>query len=375
MNFAIRLIFGLIFETGLATTYMVIAGLVKEWLNHKTSPVKAAHLMQYFVLLYFTVVYILILAIKVTGVVEFSFDNTLLLLIVMFAMISGDSKMNFLAVLTSGVITLLTLGVAPRVNLRLVPIFYLSTLLLLLLSYLTEKRGPLLRWLSFLVGGLIFWAVRSMLGLVDSQRLIFAASGYVVLSSIIFWLLYLNEKHQKISARNQHDAFFDEMTATKNYRAFVKELDQGVQAYHDHGQALGLIMVDIDHFKNVNDTYGHLMGNEILKEVTATLKEQAQTLTPAANVYRLGGEEFALLVREQDCRKVAQFAELCHTSVGALHAEQPNQVQVTISLGYSKLRDKEPAMQFFQRVDKLLYQAKKQGRDVAVGSCGTSVNN
>lgn len=375
MRFAIRLIFGLIFETGLATTYMVIASLVKEWLNQKTTPVKAARLMQYFVLFYFTVVYILILAIKVTGVVEFSFDNTLLLLIVMFAMISSDRKMNFLAALTSGAITILTFGVVPRVNLRLIPIFYLSTLLLLLLSYLTEKRGPLLRWLSFLAGGLIFWATRSMLGLVANQRVVFAAIGYVVLASIIFWLLYFNERHQEITARNQHDAFFDEMTATKNYRAFVKELDQGVQSYHAHGQTLGLIMVDIDHFKNVNDTYGHLMGNEILKEVTATLKKQAQTLTPTANVYRLGGEEFALLVREQDCQEVSQFAELCHEMVGNLHASQPNQVHVTISLGYSKLREQETSMHFFQRVDKLLYQAKKQGRDIAVGSCDVSVKN
>ncbi len=162
-------------------------------------------------------------------------------------------------------------------------------------------------------------------------------------------------------------AVIDEVTGLYNRRAMNKLLADELDRARRYGRPLSLILVDIDHFKVVNDTHGHQVGDEVLRWLADLLKN---TLRSTDRVARYGGEEFALILPETTCNDAFNVAEGLRQAVAAtpFTSEQPNSVSVsielTISLGVADTSDLEQSTgALVQGADQALYTAKRSGRN------------
>ncbi|WP_390407142.1 GGDEF domain-containing protein [Lacticaseibacillus jixiensis] len=168
--------------------------------------------------------------------------------------------------------------------------------------------------------------------------------------------------------RYREEAVRDRMTGLKNFGTFNTELQA---LYHKHHQAPGgfwLLELDVDHFKHINDTYGHLVGNTVLETVAKETRAFAATLPDETAVYRMGGEEFCLLVHSdcQDQQEAAQIAQRLRKRLSALpfHGEHGESFTITVSLGATQAQaSDEHYLDIYNRVDQYLYAAKHAGRD------------
>ncbi|MBL9038339.1 MAG: GGDEF domain-containing protein [Archangium sp.] len=158
----------------------------------------------------------------------------------------------------------------------------------------------------------------------------------------------------------------DGLTQIRNKRFFLEFLEREMGRCHRYDRALSLIMFDIDHFKSINDTNGHLAGDYVLRELSATIKPRVRKEECFA---RYGGEEFAVVMPEAGTEKSRQFAERIRKLVED-HAFvfEGKQMKVTISLGVADLtREMTEPIQFIKVADANLYTAKRSGRNRVVG--------
>lgn len=157
----------------------------------------------------------------------------------------------------------------------------------------------------------------------------------------------------------------DALTGVGNRADFQAGITRECKAARRHFAPLSLIAVDIDHFKRVNDTYGHPCGDEVLQAVAACLKNATRGNDL---VYRYGGEEFMLLLSDTGLNDAAILAERLRQRV-AEHAcltEQAGELMVTISVGVAALTAGDTEASLLQRADQALYKAKQQGRNRVV---------
>ena len=150
----------------------------------------------------------------------------------------------------------------------------------------------------------------------------------------------------------------DELTRAGNRRYFNKQLETAIHQAKKSNSPLSIIMFDIDFFKKVNDTYGHNVGDEVLKKVSDLSYE---VVNHQRIFYRLGGEEFAILLESSDLGKALRIAEKLRKTIANGHYDELN--TLTISLGVAQLEEHEEANSFMQRVDQQLYLAKENGRN------------
>ncbi len=163
-------------------------------------------------------------------------------------------------------------------------------------------------------------------------------------------------------------AMTDALTGIGNKRSFDNQIQREMDLARRHQDGLSLVLVDLDHFKKINDTHGHIVGDEVLKEVAARIRT---TCRQSDLCFRLGGEEFALILSHTDTEGAQIIAERVREAVSAMPIEAMGRsVSVTISLGVTSLyqgdngRDQEDSSQdLLSRADMALYRAKKQGRN------------
>lgn len=163
-------------------------------------------------------------------------------------------------------------------------------------------------------------------------------------------------------------SFKDGLTGVANRRMFDSIMEvEWANARRNH-QPLSLILLDIDHFKQYNDYYGHLQGDDCLKRVAQALSVAG---TRARDFFaRFGGEEFVLVLPETDSNAAKQIAERCRNTIFKLqipHANSTTSQLVTLSLGVGTItpsHDAEPKI-FIEAVDRMLYKAKQNGRNRA----------
>ncbi|MCK5000842.1 MAG: diguanylate cyclase [Anaerohalosphaera sp.] len=155
-------------------------------------------------------------------------------------------------------------------------------------------------------------------------------------------------------------AHTDELTNLANRRRFFDMLEREMFLARIKGNSLTLMMLDIDHFKKVNDTYGHLTGDRVLRQIGKILKENTY---PLDVVSRYGGEEFVILMPETTHSKAVKAAEKirriideCHWDIGE------NSISISISIGIASI-DSHDSLELIKRADNALYMAKKQGRN------------
>jgi hypothetical protein len=172
---------------------------------------------------------------------------------------------------------------------------------------------------------------------------------------------------QNYASQLEHLARTDELTQAFNRRHFLRELEKEADRAKRYGRPLSLAILDLDYFKDVNDTYGHAAGDAVLQALTAACRSVLRTQDVFA---RMGGEEFAVLLPETSTDGAGQVAERIRELIQEMdvQADDGQVVQFTASLGVASL-DKEDDYEvepLLQRADRALYAAKNAGRNRVV---------
>lgn len=165
----------------------------------------------------------------------------------------------------------------------------------------------------------------------------------------------------------------DELTQLYNRRYFYTRLDEEISRADRYGNQISIVMIDIDHFKQVNDVYGHQAGDSVLKDIAYIVKSNSRKVNIAA---RYGGEEFVVILQETDKNHACLFAEKIRKLIEnhGTDISSGKTIKVTASFGVSSLgminKDIiEKSRQIIKLADDALYKAKKSGRNqVAVFS-------
>jgi diguanylate cyclase (GGDEF)-like protein/PAS domain S-box-containing protein len=160
-------------------------------------------------------------------------------------------------------------------------------------------------------------------------------------------------------------SFKDGLTGLLNRRRFDALLGQAWVAAHEAQQPLSVIMIDIDRFKQYNDRYGHVRGDECLKRVAAALS--SCTSKPRDFIARYGGEEFVFVLPETDAAGAMRIAERCRAAIASANIAHETGVdgKLTLSLGVGTVVPRETGGQtaFLDAVDQCMYEAKSAGRN------------
>lgn len=180
------------------------------------------------------------------------------------------------------------------------------------------------------------------------------------LESLLSTLLYPMRNALLYRAATQ-SALRDPLTDTGNRIAMDQTLQREIEMSRRHLQPLSLLMLDIDHFKHVNDSHGHSAGDDVLREVAAAIKGQLRNVDM---VFRFGGEEFLILLSNTGREAAAMVGERLRFAVQAKdYKADGNLIELTVSLGCSTLLPGESAESLLRRADSALYVAKREGRN------------
>ena len=165
-------------------------------------------------------------------------------------------------------------------------------------------------------------------------------------------------RHAQLFQAQEENALTDELTKLPNRRALAQRFLQEMQRARRHRKAVAFLMIDLDHFKGVNDTYGHLNGDAVLAELAQILVTGARESDVCA---RYGGEEFALILHETTEPGARILAERLRAKVAA--ATFPGGLKLTISVGVAATDEPALFAQLMDRADQALYAAKQGGRN------------
>jgi len=164
---------------------------------------------------------------------------------------------------------------------------------------------------------------------------------------------HLEEQRQK--------ALLDPLTGLPNRAAWSERVEREIIEWQENGGHLAMAILDLDHFKRINDSYGHLAGDKVLKIVADQLRKR---LRGRDFIARFGGEEFVLLLPQTSPAAAAQVAETMRATVEACPFHfKGERVVITTSIGLGAFRSGERGDQVLKRADAALYRAKEQGRN------------
>jgi diguanylate cyclase len=174
-------------------------------------------------------------------------------------------------------------------------------------------------------------------------------------------ILELRETLARVMTESERDF----LTGTYNRKAFDKHMGEALEEAREKHTDLTLLMIDIDHFKQFNDTYGHLIGDEVLKTVAKTLSD---LLKGTDCVARYGGEEFAVILPRTPLKGGMIVGEELRRSIARRELKRKSNGEtfgaITVSIGVASLRHQEDtALSLIQRADKAMYHSKNNGRN------------
>ncbi len=173
---------------------------------------------------------------------------------------------------------------------------------------------------------------------------------------------HLNKERVRILSRLEKLAITDGLTKLYNLRHFYTQLEIEIDRCNRYGHSLSLLLLDIDHFKIYNDTYGHLEGDQVLVRLGQIIQSCLRTMDSA---YRYGGEEFTIILPETTGEEAQTVANRLKTAVELeCFLPEPGKIfTITISIGVTEYFQKEPLAEFIQRADKAMYKSKYKGRN------------
>ncbi len=163
----------------------------------------------------------------------------------------------------------------------------------------------------------------------------------------------------------KQEIIIDPLTRTYNRRAYDEKIKQEMMGFQRYSRPTALAIVDIDHFKNVNDTYGHRTGDGVLRILSGVMKKEIREIDVLA---RYGGEEFALILPHTSYEQALDVTERIRRKVEeSRFTYKSKPFSVTISIGVGTLRAEDTLETYVERVDQALYRAKNSGRNRVVG--------
>lgn len=161
-------------------------------------------------------------------------------------------------------------------------------------------------------------------------------------------------------------AMHDPLTGALNRAALDTMLTKEIDLAHRHENPFSVLMIDVDHFKRINDNYGHNVGDQVLCMLVDKLKKQIRT---SDVLFRYGGEEFTIILNNTSSIGANLLAQRVRCGIEEIiHMHKGNALQFTISVGMATLEANEMATQLLDRADEALYTAKKSGRNCVVQS-------
>ncbi|MDH4263438.1 MAG: GGDEF domain-containing protein [Spirochaetia bacterium] len=188
-----------------------------------------------------------------------------------------------------------------------------------------------------------------------------ATSAIIIISSytaIVFISYFLENARQTIENRLESISITDFLTNAKNRRGFDHALRQQIESSKRHGHVFCILSIDLDHFKKVNDLYGHDAGDQVLIAFTNLIKEN---LRLSDDLFRTGGEEFTIILPETNLSGADMFAKRLHKCINSFNFPYVKQITASMGLVQSNLdSDRESLL---KRADKMLYLAKDHGRN------------
>lgn len=178
-----------------------------------------------------------------------------------------------------------------------------------------------------------------------------------LLCSLVYPLRNALRYHQAVTA-----AIKDPLTGVYNRANLEESLQREASLSRRYNRPLAMIVLDIDHFKSINDTLGHASGDCAIRAVA----EQTNSVIRSTDIlFRYGGEEFVVLLNNTDQSGATLLAERIRKSIEELHCvcQSGKPIRMTISLGVAELNQEDDCKSFFNRADQALYLAKKSGRN------------
>ena len=171
----------------------------------------------------------------------------------------------------------------------------------------------------------------------------------------------LRQRAEKRVRELERLAFRDPLTGLPNRRFLELKVDQGLEEHRSFARSYGLLMFDLDRFKQVNDSHGHDAGDALLKAVSRTLEHG---LRPVDIVGRWGGEEFMVLMPDLDAIELGDLAERCRVLIAQSSVQKgDSRVATTASIGATVLNHNDTTESALRRTDELMYQSKHSGGD------------
>jgi two-component system cell cycle response regulator len=172
----------------------------------------------------------------------------------------------------------------------------------------------------------------------------------------------LTKERVQILEKLEKLAITDGLTKLYNLRHFYNQLEVEVDRSNRYGHSLGLLLLDIDRFKDYNDSHGHLEGDKVLIKLSQIIRSCLRTMDSA---FRYGGEEFTIILPETGGGEAKTVAQRIRKAVETeKFFPEPNKpYQVTISIGVTEYRQKEKLASFVKRADKAMYLSKLDGRN------------
>lgn len=172
------------------------------------------------------------------------------------------------------------------------------------------------------------------------------------------------EALKRVDQLNQ-EAHQDPLTGIGNRRYIEMKIKTSLAEFNQNYQPFGLLMLDIDRFKRVNDEYGHDVGDQVLKMIASTIEKNIRTTD---NIGRWGGEEFLVLVHNLDLNHLHWISDKLRALVASSYLPVSGKlVQVTVSVGATLVKPADTLATLVKRADRLLYKSKAEGRDRVTG--------
>lgn len=166
----------------------------------------------------------------------------------------------------------------------------------------------------------------------------------------------LNERNQMLSDL----ALRDSMTGLLNHNSIIDRLDLMLKNAVRYGHKLSVAMIDIDHFKSINDSYGHQAGDAVIRRVAEVIEK---SIRRSDSCGRYGGEEFLVVFSQASADKAYERAEKIRREIMNISISEINDFQITASIGISEFNDSHPQLDLLKQADNALYRVKQSGRN------------
>lgn len=300
--------------------------------------------------------------------------GNLRMIIILIPIIFLNRNISLVSVILCSVFRLFYYGMT-LVSLGYIAIFT-SFFLLVVVIQLIVKQNQLLTFIYSLISASIFWIWIYLTNFDGYHSYYFFAVfsdylNFVILSIIAYvsasYLYHLNN----LLFQTMEESLTDELTKLRNLKDFNAKMNEGFFKAREKKEAFSLIIFDIDYFKAINDTYGHLAGDIVLKNLAKTIQEIDEL--KKVDVFRVGGEEFTIILSKKNGTETVGIAEKLRKKVESTNFYYENQlIHVTVSVGVTSLvkglRSEITLNSFMELADEALYHSKHNGRNKVFSS-------